>query len=122
MAKVKLDKVIAFARSLLARIHETAEDPTPAGASFSLRTRSRVDVGSWFRKKPVWACILKDSLLLMATGKKPYQESIPLCELRESLYNHVTGEIVLAPFEGDKVSGLRMSPLDAARFLKLINT
>ena len=126
-----LKKLLCVARSMLDRFAGTNE-PTPeelelAGdgvsperISFSVRTRSRIDVGSWFRKVRVVACILPDELLLLAPGRCPYVDLIPFSEAQESLYNHVTGEVVLAPWEGPRIRKLRMSPLDGSKILEYI--
>jgi hypothetical protein len=126
-----LKKISCFAGSLVDRFQGNTE-PTPeelelAGdkaspenISFSVRTGSRVDVGSWFRKVRVLACVLPDELFLVAPGICPYVDRIPFSELQESLYNHVTGEVVLAPWEGPRVRKLRMSPLDGSKVLEYI--
>jgi hypothetical protein len=126
-----LKKISCFAGSLADRFQGNNE-PTPeelelAGdrvspenISFSVRTGSRLDVGSWFRKVRVLACVLPGELFLVAPGICPYIDRIPFSELQESLYNHVTGEVVLAPWEGPRIRKLRMSPLDGSKVLEYI--
>jgi hypothetical protein len=89
-------------------------------AAFSVCTRTRVDTGSWFCKRRVWAYVLDGRLVLMARGRRPLIENIPFDQLRDSLYNHVMGEVVLGPAEGVDVTRLRMSPLEAKRLLECI--
>ena len=84
------------------------------------RSRTKVDVGSWFLKQPLWVCLLEREMLLFAAGSKPFMERIPLENLHQSQYNHVTGEVVLAPADSARVKGVRMSPLEAVEVLSHI--
>jgi len=81
------------------------------------RTGTKIDVGSWFFKRRVCTCLLESEMLLFAPGKRPYVERIPLGQLKESKYNHVTGEVMLAPAESEKIRGLRMRPLAGLQLL-----
>jgi len=85
-----------------------------------VRTRTRVDVGEWFRRGRVHLCALAGHVALFAAGKRPYVERIPFRSLRESRYNHVTGELVLSPADDVRVRGLKMSPLDGYQVLAQI--
>jgi len=85
-----------------------------------LRTRTRVDVGMWFRSGRVWACRMADSLVLFAQGRKSWRTRIPYASLRRSRYNHVTGELVLAPRSERRVNSLRIMPLEGLGVLKRI--
>jgi hypothetical protein len=82
-----------------------------------LKTRSRVDTGGWLGRRRVWAAALADALVVFAPGRRPCSERIPFAQLRESTYNHVTGELVLAPPEGMHVRSLRVSPLDGYQLI-----
>lgn len=82
-----------------------------------LKTRTRVDVGGWLGRRRVWAAALADALALFAPGRRPCSARIPFSHLHGSTYNHVTGELVLAPAEGAPVRSLRVSPLDGHRLI-----
>jgi len=84
------------------------------------KTATKVDVGYWLGKRRVWACLLEKELLLFARGRRPYVERIPLAELKCSRYNHVTGELVLAPIETAAVKALKVPPLAALEILAYI--
>jgi hypothetical protein len=84
------------------------------------KTGTKVDVGYWLGKRRVWACLLQQELLLFARGRRPYVERIPLAMLRQSRYNHVTGELVLAPCETAAVKALKLTPLAALEILAYI--
>jgi len=92
----------------------------PGGVALHILTRTRVDVGSWICKRRVSAYVVERNLLLVAPGRRPHVENVPFDSLQDSLYNHVTGEVVLGPAEGVKVTRLRMSPLEARRLLESI--
>ena len=89
----------------------------PASVFHVRRTDTKVDVGYWLGRRRVWACLLERELLLFALGRRPYVERIPLAQLRESRYNHVTGELVLAPIETAAVKALKVPPLAALEIL-----
>jgi hypothetical protein len=85
------------------------------------RTRTKVDVGGWFRKGRVCICLLANEAVILAKGKRPYVERIPLQRLRESQYNHVTGELMLAPDGATQISGLKVPPLEGLQILAQIH-
>jgi hypothetical protein len=85
-----------------------------------VRSGTRVDVGSWLGRARVWTGCVPDALLLLAAGPRPYAQRIPLSDLGESRYNHVTGELVLAPAEGADIRALKIPPLEALRVLDAI--
>jgi len=91
-----------------------------ADVFFLVRTGTRIDVGRWYRRGRVWACALAHELALFACGRSPYRERIPFADLRGSVYNPVTGELVLAPAEGAQGRSLRMMPLDGYQMLAQI--
>ncbi len=98
----------------------TAGEARNSDVSFCVCTRTRVDVGSWICKRRVWVYVLDGYLLLMARGRRPLIENVPFDQLRDSLYNHVMGEVVLGPAQGVKVTRLRMSPLEARKLLRFV--
>ena len=115
---VPLDKAARKRSRLSWAQRRLARKVLGAEALFVLaRTRSRVDVGSWLGRRRVCAAALGGELALFAAGRRPYRERIPFSRLRESQYNSVTGELVLAPAEGARVRALRVSPLDAYQLL-----
>lgn len=93
----------------------------PQDLRLVVRTKTRVDVGSWLGMRRVTAGCLDSSLVLWACGPRPYREYLAFSRLRNSLYNHVTGQLVLAPAEGLRVRGLSMPPDDAVRIMEYIN-
>ena len=101
-------------RARLGRARRFAESVTGQESVFHVRkTDTKVDVGYWLGKRRVWACLLKQELLLLAWGRRPYVERIPLAKLRESRYNHLTGQLLLAPIERAAVKALKLPPLAA---------
>ena len=43
-----------------------------------LRTGTRIDAGRWWRRTPVWLCILKTELILFSVASRRYVERVPL--------------------------------------------
>lgn len=87
-----------------------------------VKTKSVIDTGGWFANGRIWIAALKSDLILMAAGKKPMLERIPFLHIQESLYNHVTGELVLAPPRGIRTTSVAMTPIDGYQFLAQIYT
>ena len=101
-------------------VKRLSEESGARDAAVLARTRSRVDVGQWFRQTRVWAACLPSELVLLAPGRRPFVERIPYDQLKGSLYNHITGELELAPAEKARLRRLRVSPLDGCRMLRMM--
>jgi hypothetical protein len=87
------------------------------------RTGTKIDVGSWLLRGRVWVFALADSLAIVAcgpAGSRVRAERIPYEELRESQYNHVTGELALAPAKGLPFRGLKTDPITGYQILAQI--
>lgn len=97
------------------RWRDEAAGDTPI--HWAVRTESRIDVGAWLSDARVWAAAQPGALLLFAAGKRPYAETIPFADLHESLYNHITGELILAPAPNARVTRLKLLPVDALQLL-----
>lgn len=80
-------------------------------------TGSGVDVGSWFGKRRLYVFVLRGRLLLVAAGPRPYVDTVPFEALGGSIYNHVTGELILAPVDYTRVNRLKLTPLDGRAIL-----
>jgi hypothetical protein len=105
-----------------------------------LRSRTRVDVGSWLGGSRLCIAVLADALLLFATPRnplawlparwrvperlgiraEPFAERIALAELSASTYNHVTGELLLSGGRGGRAWRLKLPALDAYQLLAQI--
>ncbi|MBU4198437.1 MAG: hypothetical protein KKE37_01290 [Verrucomicrobia bacterium] len=85
-----------------------------------LKTGSTTDTGNWLHKGRVWAAATAEDLVLLAGGSKPFFQKAPFTHLDESLYNHVTGELVLAPNRGWRLARVAMPPLDGYQLLAQI--
>ena len=87
-----------------------------------LRTDTRVDVGGWIRNAPAWLCLTAEHVIVLAAGRRPYSQAIPLAEAAASTYCHASGTLVIAPTETLKIHRLAMSPADAIRVLNEMKT
>jgi len=81
---------------------------------------SKVDVGLWMRRGRIRVACLESELLLFAFGPKPFSERYALADLRGSIFNHITGELVLAPADGMPMRTLRLPQQDALQLLAQI--
>ena len=99
-----------------------ATEPTPAERALlaaagvvperCYRTGTRVDVGQWLRWPRLWLAVTGSDWLLVAAGKRPFVEKIPVGELGKSLYNAVTGELILDPAPNARVRRLKLPPVE----------
>lgn len=85
-----------------------------------LSSQTKIDTGHWFRRSRVYAAVFANHIGLFAWGKRSWVESVSFRHLRQSLYNHVTGEVVFAPAHGLRVDRLRLAPLDGVQLLAQI--
>jgi hypothetical protein len=89
-----------------------------------VRTRTKVDVGSWLARGRVWLVVLADSLVVAATAPgaaAPMAEEVPFGKLRGSRYNHVTGQLAPPPAAIPGAKGLAMGPVEGAQVLAQIH-
>ena len=86
-----------------------------------LKTGSRVDVGEWLCNGRVWLCATASGVVLVASGRVPFVQQIPFERLRESVYNHITGEVVFAPEKTLKLKRVKLAALDGYQLLAQIH-
>jgi hypothetical protein len=99
-------------------LRETAGSDKP---SLTIRTRAKIDAGRWWRKTPLWLCVVGDELVMLAVARRHYAEKIAIAECPESHYNPATGELVIEPGENLRFNRFAMSPREAIQALKIIN-
>jgi hypothetical protein len=85
-----------------------------------LLTETMAEVGLWMWKRRVWLCATDSALILFAEGRKPLAQRTPFVHIGESLYNHVIGELVLAPDRKYRLSHVRLQPKDGYQMLAQI--
>lgn len=89
-------------------------------ARLAWMTRSKADVGRWLVRPHVWIAVTDTHLLLLAKGPEPLVQSAALEDVAQSVYNPVTGELVLAGSAPPARRNLKMHPLDAQDVLNRI--
>lgn len=87
-----------------------------------LRTRAKIDTGRWWRKSPLWLCVMADELVLLAVGRRRYFERLPISRSRQTHYNQSTGELVIEPAEALQHNCCAVSPRDALRVLQFLKS
>lgn len=93
---------------------------------YIVRTGTWVDVGFWLGPRPVQVVVLPYELALLATGwfidaPRPLIYRVPLRQLHDSIYNHVTGRLALAPAPDTPVKALRVNPIAGYQLLSQIH-
>jgi hypothetical protein len=119
--KIPIDRSVGGARLGRARQQLLASLIADETIYYLRKTRTKVDVGAWFRKGRVCICLSAREAILFATGSRPYIERIPIQQLCESRYNHVTGELMLAPEAAPGIRGLKIPPLEGLAVLAQIH-
>ena len=87
-----------------------------------VRSRTRIDAGRWWRRDPVWLCVVAGELVMLAVARRRFFARIPIAECPDSHYNHATSELVIAPEEGLQFSRFALPPRDALRILEHLGT
>jgi hypothetical protein len=57
---------------------------------------------------------------MLAAGRIPFVQKVPFFRLQESVYNHITGEVFLAPEKTLKLKHVKMTALDGYQLLAQI--
>ncbi len=93
----------------------------PTACRLARRTGTAVDVGSWLINRRLWLAVVDDQLVLAAPGPRPVRWTCPVGRLSASLYNPVTGQLILvvADHAPPPVAALTLNPPDALTFLGL---
>ncbi|MFT6178103.1 MAG: hypothetical protein ACI9NQ_000164 [Paracoccaceae bacterium] len=97
------------------------EEVGDAKLELCLRSNARIDTGRWWRRTPLWLCVVSDELIMLAVGRRRYTARLPLSSCGESHYNHATGEFVVVPGEELKFSHFPLSPREALELLRILN-
>ena len=85
-----------------------------------MESHSKVDTGGWLGKRNIRAIVTSEELFLIALGKRPLVEYIPMQDCAQSRYNPSSGEIILAPAKSLKNHELSFPPLEAMKLLKAL--
>lgn len=83
-----------------------------------LRSRTKIDTGSWLSKSPIWLCVTDTSLLLLAASKRRYCQQLPLSECRDSQYCHTSGALLLKPCDYWRFNTIAFPPIEGLKVLK----
>lgn len=89
--------------------------------TLTIRSRVKIDTGRWWRKTPLWLCVVGEELVMLAVARRQYAEKIAIAECPNSHYNPATGELVIEPGENLRFSRFKMTPSEAIQILKIIN-
>jgi len=89
--------------------------------TLTIRSRAKIDAGRWWRKTPLWLCVVGDELVMLAVARRRYAEKIAIAECPDSHYNPATGELFIDPGENLRFSRFEMTPGEAIQILKILN-
>jgi hypothetical protein len=99
-------------------LRETGGDKEP---TLTIQSQVKIDAGRWWRKTPLWLCVVGHDLVLLAVARRRYAEKIAIADCLDSHYNAATGELVIAPAENLRFDRIKVSPRQAIQLLKFLN-
>lgn len=99
-------------------LRETVGETPP---TLAIRSRAKIDAGRWWRKTPLWLCVVGDHLVTLAIARRHHAEKIAIADCPDSHYNPATAELILAPAENLRLNHFKTTPREAIRILKVIN-
>lgn len=92
-----------------------------AAAKLCIRSGEGIDAGRWWRRTPVWLCVVGDELVMLAVARRQHVEKVSLSACTSSHYSHATGELVIEPVENLRFNRFRISLREAIQLLKILN-
>jgi hypothetical protein len=95
------------------------EEIGDAEPSLCIRTGTKIDAGNWWRRTPVWLCVVGRELILLAVARRRYFERVAIADCHASHYSHASGELMLKPAESLRFCRFTLSPADALRVLEI---
>lgn len=102
--------------------HLLSEVTDAARARLCIRTKTRIDVGLWWRPKRAWICVADDQLVMLAVARRRYVARKPLAEIKDSYYCHASGQLVIEPGEDLTFNRFRVTPREALQVLKEVKS
>jgi hypothetical protein len=109
-------QLLSLGKRRLALLRQAADGEA---VLLAVKTGTTIDTGSWFGKRRLYIGFTETAMLVFATGPRPLCRRFPLAELRDTKYNVITGELVLAPAEVPERK-VAMPPVEAAKVLAQI--
>jgi hypothetical protein len=103
-------------------LEKTLLDEETGGAAprLCIRTGTRIDAGRWWRRVPVWLCMVGDELLLLAVARRRHVERMAIADCHASHYSHATGELVIEPSESLRINRFSLTPREALQVLNFL--
>ncbi len=96
------------------------EETGGAEPRLTVRSRTRIDTGRWWRRSSVWLCVMADELVMLAVSRRRYVARLPLADCGGTHYCHTTGELVVEPGEDLTHNRFRVTPREALELLKMV--
>lgn len=98
-----------------------SEETGGAEPLLCVRSKTRIDAGRWWRRTPVWTCIVGDELILLAVARRRYVDRIAVTDCQASHYCHASGELVIETGGALRFKRLALSPREALHLLDVLN-
>lgn len=83
-----------------------------------IRSATRIDAGRWWRRTPVWLCVMEDELVMLAVARRRYIDAIALEDCQATRYCHASGELVIEPGEDLMFNRFALSLTEALELMR----
>jgi len=85
-----------------------------------VRTATSIDVGLWWRQKPLWLVITDHMVVVFAIARRKYIEQVPLACCSAAHYSPAGGELVISSQPALRFPRLKMPASTALEVIELI--
>ena len=85
-----------------------------------VRSRTCIDVGLWWRRKPLWLVITDHMIVLFSISRRKYVEQVPIACCSNIRYNPSSGELVISSQPAMRFPRLKMPASQALEVIELI--
>lgn len=92
----------------------------PESIRMKVRSRTCIDLGLWWRQKPLWLVITDDTVVVFSISRRRYIEQVPIAECCEIRYSPSSGELVISSQPALRFPRLKMPASKALEVIELI--
>ena len=85
-----------------------------------VRTGTCIDVGLWWRNKPLWLVITDHMVVLFGISRRKYVEQVPVACCQDVSYNPSSGELVISSQPALRFPRLKMPTSQALEVIDLM--
>lgn len=92
----------------------------PESIRMKVRSRTCIDVGLWWRQKPLWLVITDDTVVVFSISRRRHVEQVPVACCVDVRYTPSSGELVISSQPALRFPRLKMPASKALEVIELI--